>query len=211
MAKNTPLDVQQALADVRRSYRTLYTYQRMVLDLGRYVGQRLSLQYGGGWSKFSNTSPRGGKGSFDNWAWDWLNMYFYEFYFSLPLKGDSELGFSVFIVSDTGYWDSPVDAISQCDVESFAAVESSKTKVLLMAALSVAWDPDSLIRDDAWMKALLNSPGPIVAQKENGVVVTQAFDIHQFTNAEMTDQRLAEFIAHSQQHGVPVPSLSSAL
>lgn len=214
MAKNTPIDIidiQQALADVRRSYRTLYTYQRTLLDLGRYIGQRLSLQYGGGWPKFSDPSPRGGRGSFDHWAWDWLNMYFYEFYYHAAIANDVELSFSVFIVSDSGYWNSPIDSRSRCELESFAPVESASTKVILMSGLSEIWAPDPLIGDDTWMRALFATSGPMVEEREQRKIVTQAFELHQFINAEMTDQCLNEFIANCNRHGVPMPALSSAL
>lgn len=117
----------------------------------------------------------------------------------------------MFILSDTGYWESPDDAIARCDMESFAPVENSRTKLLLMAAPSGIWDPDPLIEDDTWMKTLFSSPKPILTPKEKGIVITQSFDLHEFINADMTDQRLATFIGQCHLYGIPLPALSTTL
>jgi hypothetical protein len=78
----TPSDFENALIDVRKAYRLLYLYQRRVMDLVQFIGDSLTFRYAGGWSWFSDNTPKGGKGSLENWAWDWINMYFYEFNFS---------------------------------------------------------------------------------------------------------------------------------
>ena len=211
MPKNTSHEIEQALADVRRSYRTLYTYQRMVLDVARYVGQRLSLEYIGGWPKYSDVSPRNGGGSLDRWAWDWLNMYFYEFHFRMPLSKEKELRVSMSIVSDTGYWESQTETVDRRDVESFAPVAQSHTKLLLMASPREAWDPNPLINDKAWMKTLFESPKAIVTPRERGNVITRAYDLHQFANAGLADARLREFIADCNKRDVPLRERSSEL
>ncbi|MDC7218749.1 MAG: hypothetical protein PQJ59_02350 [Spirochaetales bacterium] len=67
-------ELNKALLEVRKAYRIIYEYQKRVLDLVKYISKSLGYQYAGGWSKFSSPSPKNGKGSLDNWAWDWLRF-----------------------------------------------------------------------------------------------------------------------------------------
>jgi hypothetical protein len=48
----------------------------------KYIGKKFNIPYAGGYSKFSDSSPKDGKGSLGSCAWDRLNLYFYEFHFS---------------------------------------------------------------------------------------------------------------------------------
>ena len=97
-------DIQQVLLDVRKSYRFLYQYQKRILDLISFIGGKYNRQYSGGLAKFSSPAPRNGGGNLGCWAWDWLNMYFYEFYFGTEKQENDNITFSVFLVNDTGYF-----------------------------------------------------------------------------------------------------------
>ena len=213
MSPNTPSEVQQGLSNVRRSYRILYDYQRRVLDLARFIGERLSLTYAGGWPKFSDVSPRPGnkKDGFDRWAWDWLNFYFYDFHFTTSNSTSPVYACSVYIVCDTGYWDSQSPAISELDLETYESVENSRTKLLLMAAIVEAWEPDQFLEDRAWLRGVLNSVTPVVEKTKAGVILTQSFNLHDFMNAEMADQQLNIFLTHCKAHGINLPQLSSTV
>jgi hypothetical protein len=50
---------------------------------------------------------------FDNWAWDWLNLY--EFHFS-----KDNIKFSVVFQADTGMWDSDSDYL---EVDKFEKIK----------------------------------------------------------------------------------------
>ena len=70
------------------------------------------------------------KGSLENWAWDWLNMYFYEFKFKTKDLQSYQLNFSVILQSDTGYYDSEAD--DQLAIDKFESAEKSETKLILL-------------------------------------------------------------------------------
>jgi hypothetical protein len=65
-----------------------------------YIGETFEMEYGGGRTVFSADTPRRWKGSLDIWAWDYYNLYFYEFYFS-----NNKSWISILLQSDTGLWD----------------------------------------------------------------------------------------------------------
>jgi len=93
-------DPKEILVDVRKSYRLLHDYQRLVMDACSFVGNQLGLEYAGGHQKLSNTPPQYGKGKLDLWAWDWLGMVAYEMHFlkSIP---EGRVKFSILHLADT--------------------------------------------------------------------------------------------------------------
>jgi len=95
-------ELKNSLIEVRKAYRLLYDYQKKVLDLVQFIGTEFGRSYKGGYSKYSNVTPRNGKGHLSNWGWDWLNMYYYEFNFHNEENKDF---FSVVLISDTGYYE----------------------------------------------------------------------------------------------------------
>ncbi len=101
MQKN---NTKELLIEVRKSYRLLYQYQKRILDLVDYIGKKYGLNYNGGYPKFSGVTPRNGSGNLNLWAWDWLNMYYYEFHFSHKKSGNDTLFFSVFLLNDNGFF-----------------------------------------------------------------------------------------------------------
>ena len=97
-----PQNIKDTLQEARKAYRFLYDYQKRILDLVSYIGGKYGFRYRGGYSKFSNSSPRDGKGNLGNWAWDWLNLYFYEFNFEpkRQVKTPFILQFSYLMIQD---------------------------------------------------------------------------------------------------------------
>lgn len=79
MDKINKEELQQTLNDVRKSYRLLALYQRRILDTVKFIANHYNLQLQSGHSKFSNTAKKGRGVQFDQWSWDWLSMYLYEF------------------------------------------------------------------------------------------------------------------------------------
>lgn len=127
----------EVFLEVRKAYRFLFEYQKRVLELADYIGNTLGFNYLGGYPKFSNVTPRNGYGTLNSWAWDWLNMYFYEFRF-IPHKDKKtqkdKVNFSVFILNDTGYYD--VEKERRADktkTDTYKSVEDSASKLILVA------------------------------------------------------------------------------
>ncbi|MEN5087971.1 hypothetical protein ABE426_16010 [Sphingobacterium faecium] len=208
------------LKQVRESYRFLFEYQTRMLNLMSYIEKRFALTYSGGHSKFSNPAPKNGKGSLDFWAWDWLNMYYYEFHFGFynnqlttisPTqfsKDDDYYGFSVFLLSDDGYFQNHLDATTNVDrikIDSFRSVEESKTKLIFVASKNI-WD-------SAWwhMPERNNLPQSDFITKEfevndnygeNQVMVFKSFDLEHFFQEQSALHCLKEFERLCDLHSI---------
>jgi hypothetical protein len=130
MSTITKHELNMALIDVRKAYRLLYSYQRRMLDTVKFISDTLSINVQSGWSIYSGNSPKnGGKLHLDSWAWDWLNMYMYEFHFGEQTIGDDKFQFAIMLQSDTGPYDSDRVKIGT-EVDLFAPVEEAETKVI---------------------------------------------------------------------------------
>jgi hypothetical protein len=210
MNKHNRSEIDGILLDVRKSYRTLYSFQRMVLDLAKYIGDRMSFTYSGGYPVFSSPSPRPGKGHFNCWAWDWLNMYHYEFHYAPRFQPGSGLRLSVEIISDTGYWLSQHQGLSRIDLDRYELPEHSGTKLLFIIGKDV-WKPAYTRDVYDKMKSLLLSNEPLFEIIEDGSMLFQVFDLADFLNAEDTDRQLSSFIATCGAHGITLPPLSERI
>ena len=122
-------EIESSLVDVRKAYRLLYDYQRAALDAVKYIGSQLGFDYQGGYSHFSDSAPRDGRGSLDNWAWDWLNLMFYEFHFQREGAKGKLVNLSIWLFSDTGYFISDHAAPDKRAVNTYASSEKSGTKL----------------------------------------------------------------------------------
>ena len=207
MIKHTRADIESVLVDVRKSYRTLYTYQKMVLDLAKYIGDRLSFSYAGGWPKFSGDSPRTGKGALHQSSWDWLNMYYYDFHFSPRSQQASSLKFSIQLISDTGYWLSHTEYFNNKKVERYESPESSGTKLVFILGKDV-WTPDLVLKKYENLKTLIGSTEPLFEHMGSGSMLFQVFDLKDFLNADDTDRQLDRFIASCAAHEMTLATLS---
>lgn len=189
-AKN---DLERALLDVRRAYRLLHDYQRSALDAAKYIGAQLGFTYCGGYSRFSNTAPISGKGNLDNWAWDWLNFVFYEFYFNRETKGGSELEFSIWLFSDTGYFVSDNPRPDKTTVSSFAEAEDSSTKVAFLFYND--WnDRHNAFRDDRDAVRQFLDTGKLPATLEHDPIRAACIDFSRLCDAKSTDDLIDELV-----------------
>jgi len=180
------------LTNVRNSFRLLYVFNKRLLDLMKYISKRFNLSYNGGWSKFSDPSPRDGKGSLDNWAWDWLNLYFYEFHFS-----KDNIKFSIVFQADTGMWDSEVDYL---EVEKFEKTEKTKTKLIFVFSNNEYWDMD-LALDERYLKNEYEKEY-IIANEKHEKVYCKIFELDNFRNKNETDKALEEYIKYLNKNKI---------
>ena len=191
------------MANVRSSFRMLYVFNRRILDLMKYIGKKYNIPYKGGYSQFSNSSPRNNYGSLDNWAWHWLNMYLYEFVF---FRDNTRL--SIILQSDTGMWDSETDkelAIEkdkELAIEKFEKTEKSKTKLIFVFSN----DNSSYVNlkklyKDEYLKGEYTGT---FETTENGKekMYCMVFDINEFTNKKMTDASLTKFVKYLNSNDI---------
>jgi hypothetical protein len=180
------------LENVRNSYRLLYSFNRRLLDLMKYIGKRFNIPYAGGWAKFSNPSPGYGKGNLDAKAWDWLNLYFYEFTFV-----KEEIKFSIIFQADTGRWDSEVDNL---EIEKFEKADKSKSKLIFIFSNTEYWDMDQAL-DDKYLKGEYENEY-MISDDGKKKMYCKIYDLNHFQNMKDTDEVLDDFVHYLNKNGV---------
>lgn len=190
-------DFDLAMQDVRGAFRLLYVYTRRILDVMKYVSARLNTSYQGGWPKYSASSPKSGSGYLESWAWDWLNMYFYEFNFS-PI-GINNYSFSILLQSDTGFWDGEC---SELAVESYTSIEQSKTRLVFILGNGYwnmeAFKQDSRLKSTGEYEFKINAPD----EEGAGDMLCKIFDIKGFIDRETTDKSLRAYIDYLKNNRI---------
>lgn len=193
---NLNTDFDSVFLDVRRAYRLLYLYQRRVMDLMKFIGNHLGLRYAGGWCQYSGTTPRNGKGSLDNWAWDWLNMYQYEFNFAQKTIDGRAIRFSVFLISDTAFFDGDLE--DECELKAYPPAEASDTRLLFLAGKD-AWHGDF---EDFW-ENYKKTATDYIRNNDNGMVVVRSLPLKQFVNGNLAEQALKSYTQLCTANGIP--------
>lgn len=201
MPRLTTAQLQEILPEVRAAYRLLYFYQERVLGTVQYVADRLGLLYNGGYSKFSNVTPRDGYGHLDNWAWDWLNMYHYEFNFKRRELNGNQVDVSIFVQSDTGFYDQP-DA-DPTRLDTFAKVEQSATQLQFLIGSNL-WH-SAVAAEFALTQRSSCTDYTILtdAATPGGLLIVKAFPLEDFANERAIDQRLTELVNFCTANGIP--------
>lgn len=194
-------NIANTLIEVRKAYRFLYEYQKRILDLINFIGNHYKLNYRGGYPKHSNPAPNNGRGRLDNWAWDWLNMYYYEFNFKHREIDGNNFYFAIFLVNDTGFYKANPSKdrahIKKIDISTYAKIEDSETKLIFVAgknkwgAWGYLWDEDSF---------LLESQGEIV-ESENEYTFFKSYNLERFVNEESTMECINDFRKHAKNKG----------
>jgi hypothetical protein len=193
---NLNTDFDHVFLDVRRAYRLLYLYQRRVMDLMKFIGNQLGLRYAGGWCQYSGATPRNGKGSLDNWAWDWLNMYQYEFNFASRVIDDKEIRFSVFLISDTAFFDAGLE--DECDLKAYPSAENADTRLVFLTGKN-AWHGDF---EDFWENYKKDATD-YVRVNDKGRVIVRSFPLKQFVNGKLAEQAILAYTGFCTANGIP--------
>ena len=163
-------DITSMLQDVRKAHRLLFQYQRCVLSIIKEIHKVYDFdQYPLARKRFS--SPLGNKQQFyenkaaqkkknsidikfqknpdanlgikDKWAWDFLYTYELEYYFGMKKTKEQRCLFSVFQVSDTGYYwqdgyqiKNNLGRASKTNPETFWDANESESYLIFVAEVS---------------------------------------------------------------------------
>ena len=184
-------DFEKMILNIRNSFRLLYFFNRRILDLMKYIGKKLSIPYAGGYSMFSSSSPKDGKGGLDYWAWDWLNLYFYEFRFN-----KEKINFSIFLQIDTGKWDAEVDYL---DVKNFEKTSKAKTKLIFVFNNDDYFDSEKVSVNEN-LKGEYSETFEITENSKS--MFCMVFNINEFKNKISTDSSLQKFIKCLNKNGI---------
>lgn len=197
--------INEILLEVRKSYRLLFEYQKRILDLVDYIGKSYNLKYDGGYSKFSDTSPRNGSGSLDSWAWDWLSMYYYEFHFKNKVinndKNKDTIYFSLFILNDDGYFQAKKEQnIARTSVSKFVDVEKSNSKLIFVVGKNY-WDSWGKNWDD--LDFILKDQD-VKRKSENEYMIFKSFSLECFENEDNAKKNILEFEKLCQEYNIKI-------
>ena len=203
--------IDEALLDVRKAYRLLHDYQRMALDATKYIGTQLGLTYKGGYPYFSDCAPRDGKGSLDNWAWDWLNLMFYEFHFQREITKDQWLNLSIWLFSDTGYFVSDVRAREQTDVNTFVPVDKAGTKVGFLLYRHWKQEYYQLKDNPEYLRRFLEHEGELPGLLKDDGVLGKCCDFSQLADEASTEAVIDGLVKLAQDGELPLNRVKKPL
>lgn len=204
-------DIESALLDVRKAYRLLHDYQRMALDAVNFIGKQFGLIYEGGYPRFSEASPRAGKGKLEKRAWDWLNMMFYEFHF-YRVFGNEWVGFSILLISDTGYCCVEDDQGDPTNTSSFQPSERAATKVgFVMTAND--WPEGDLwsekfLNNKAAMKTFLENNGELPENVRATGMIGKCCDFSRLVNEDETLKLIEELVVEANRAGIKLKRIT---
>ncbi len=199
----TPLTIDEALLDVRKAYRLLHDYQRMALDAVGYIGKQLGLTYSGGWPQFSDPAPRPGKGGLDFWAWDWLNMMFYEFHFTGDLKDGDVMHLSVLLISDSGYFCSEHEEVEATEVSDFLVPERSTTAIGFVLSRE-NWPDTGYLHSKSAMREFIETGGSLPAEVTAQGAIGKCCNFSRIASEEDTDVLLDELVLVANAKRIPI-------
>lgn len=200
-------DLNNAFIEVRKAYRLLADYQRKVLDLVDFIGNSFGRTYHGGHSKYGDPTPRNGKGSLDLWSWDWLTMYYYEFHFGTQEINNDKITFSVFIVSDTGYYNGKINnkKLDKRETELFTSPQDSETKLIFLVGKN-RWEHGTLFAEN------FNNPEFITTKEGNescdkGIMLYKSYSLVAFSDQENAEKQMKDFEQYCKSHDVELKFL----
>lgn len=202
-------ELKSALCEVRKAHRLIYEYQRRMQDLTWFVKNKLGFPQYEGYKKFSGTVSSRNKIYHDNWSWDFIYTYVFEYHFGRQDDKEKHIFWtlSVIQISDTGFYENKEMGASKTLISSYATPEKSESRLLFY--LSVApesaqpdWSPNDIIDTYAASGEL----GAIVSkaipnpQKPGCVQIVYSVPLEKFIDATNTMQVLRDFVAYCNGH-----------
>jgi len=206
-------ELSEVFVEVRKAYRLLYFYQQRVLDTVKYISDYLTVNVHSGWSVFSGQQPRNGaRINLDNWAWDWLNMYMYEFYIG-KTQDDSgnDYQFAIQVQADTGCYDNLDEEINETDVANYSVPELAKTQILFMIGKN-RWkseskpDPNNYIyfHDIPALKGGNDCTFIEINEDQKKLFILKSYALENFVDEGSIKLQIDDFITFAESNGISI-------
>ena len=199
-------DNKNLLIEIRKSYRLLFDYQSKLLALVKYISGKYGYNYNGGYPKFSNNQPRQGSGNLDNWAWDWLNLYFHEFNFGTKKnKTGDALTFALFILNDDGYFLSCQNEqrnVGRVNPDKFEKTERSHSKLIFVVGFN-CWSGKAYFAENNWCNQRITLEEKGLHEEETGKMFYKSYPLENFFDENDVLQQLSDFESECQDIGIP--------
>ena len=188
-------NIEDVLVDVRKAYRLLHVFNSRIIDLMKYIETAFGMEFAGGMSLFTADTPGNWKYRFNNWVWDFFNLYCYQFRFN-----SNTTWLSVILQSDTGLWDKIKDFSDpdefdekQDKVDLFNSPEDSKTRIFFVTG-NGKWSEDKIqILYEKNLNKNIENDG-VLDKGKRGKIWYKMFEISKFIDEETTLKTLDEFI-----------------
>lgn len=131
-----------ALDEVRKAHRLIYSFQERMLSLIRFIQTKLDFPNYLGKKHFSNPIGAYSRGNYqeylkvypDMWAWDFLYSYVFEYYIGEDsFENGDQFALSIIQYADTGYFENENEDRNM--PSRFAPTEESTSKLLFILEL----------------------------------------------------------------------------
>lgn len=197
-----------AMNDVRKAHRLIYSYQQRMLDLIYFIKSKLDFPSFLAEKRFSNDIYKKRNGYLllpDNmWAWDFLYSYMFEYYLGeVNLDNEDICALSVIQYSDTGFFEKEEN--NRMDVNSFADEEESGSKLLFILEIKPKrknwiWNIGELVMDKQY--ASLRHERTILKSDKGNIQVLYSFSLDRFLNEKTSLVALKEFVDYCKENDV---------
>jgi hypothetical protein len=199
---STHKQIDEVLLNVRKAYRLLHDYQRMVLDAVGYIGSQLDISYNGGWSRFAGDA-RSGYAKLYQSSWDWLPMVFYEFHFVKCLGANDFLSLSFLIISDTGFIEGDDATNDKGNISAFAPVEKSSTKFAFIIRRT-HWDRLEFMEDKVKMRDFIKEGGSLPDDRVTAGFVGKCYDLSCLASEDQANRVADDIVALAKANALPL-------
>ena len=200
MEKNmTKEELKGILKDVRKAYRLLYLYQKRVMDTVNWIRHYLSFPDNSGYHHFTNNCQKKEIKIEGKWSWDWLNMYFYEFYFGEKTIENANIQFLILLQSDTGFFDMDLQHNQKKEIDKFGSTDASLSRLIFIVRKK---GEEGNFKNWPWKKRPMDLLKEISKEEKEfiggnekeGLRIGKAYNIEEFINEESTKAQVDDFI-----------------
>ncbi|WP_299577479.1 hypothetical protein [uncultured Sunxiuqinia sp.] len=211
MGSITKQELDAAFVDVRKAYRLLYHYQKRVLDLMQFISDSLPFSFEAGHSRFSSPTPKDKRVDLGRWAWDWLNLYLYEFHFGTTKIDGKKISFSIVLQSDTGFFDKEATAKTKIDVSKFVKPEISKTCLIFVAGYN-HWNEEILACPNKYLSKdntyVFNEVNEAIGKEKAMLLCAKSYDLSLFVDEESTLAQIDDFNLFCSAIGLAIKDMT---
>ena len=201
---STHKPIDEVLLNVRKAYRLLHDYQRMVLGAVRYIGSQLDITYNDGWSRFAECTRSGQNVKLEQSSWDWLPMTGYEFHFAKDLGDKKWLSLSFFIISDTGFFEGDDNENDKENLSAYASVEESSTKLAFIIRRKHWHPPREFMEDKVKMRNIIKEGGGLPDHLATAGFVGKCYDLSCLASEDQANRVLDDILALAKANALPL-------
>lgn len=196
-------NIVKALSEVRKAYRLLFDYQSRILDLMSFIERKIQFNFQSGWPLYSEASPKPGKIYLDQWSWDWLNMYYYQFYFGEKKTNENTIYFGIVHMADSGFFENKNNHDEKINLKKYKKVEESKSKLIFVIGYNM-WGNWGNISGNNWNHNDFTNSSQGHSKNDNGgQMIFKSYDLERFISEDSSINTLNDFVMYCEEYNIP--------